>query len=369
MSAPAPADCFAESYAAARARFLAACAEVGGAELASHRHPQSGPDGAPLFLDVARFGPRDAGRVLYLASGTHGVEGFCGSGVQVFVLRDGIAGRLPAGVALVLVHAVNPHGFAWLRRVNEDNVDVNRNFLDHAAPHPESPDYDALCDAVNPERLDGAAVARLLEAVRRFEQERGAAAVYRALSGGQCRHLRGVQYGGREPVRSNRVLRAVWAARSRSAERVLNVDLHSGLGPRGVGLLLQTAAEDSVAARLGRAWWPDLIRTEPATGSDAARVSGLIGRAFRAAHAGAEAVDVVLEFGTRDMSEVMLAVQADNWREHHAERDSEASRAIAGRVRDAFFPEDDVWKEQVCRRAGEVLERALAGIVGGGARP
>jgi hypothetical protein len=80
-------------------------------------------------------------------------------------------------------------------------------------------------------------------------------------------------------------------------------------------------------------------------------------------------VDVVLEFGTREMTEVMLAVQADNWREHHAERDSEASRAIARRVRDAFFPEDHVWKEQVCRRAGEVLERALAGMAGGGARP
>src|SRR5262249_1170126 len=30
---------------------------------------------------------------------------------------------------LVLIHAINPFGFFALRRVNEDNVDLNRNFL------------------------------------------------------------------------------------------------------------------------------------------------------------------------------------------------------------------------------------------------
>ncbi len=92
--------------------------------------------------------------MLFLASGTHGVEGLCGSGIQHFLLRDGVAARVPDDVALVLLHAVNPFGFAWLRRVNEDNVDLNRNFLDHAAPHPENADYDGLADAVNPSVRD-----------------------------------------------------------------------------------------------------------------------------------------------------------------------------------------------------------------------
>ena len=35
---------------------------------------------------------------------------------------------IPAGVRVVLVYAINPHGFAWLRRVTEDNVDLNRNW-------------------------------------------------------------------------------------------------------------------------------------------------------------------------------------------------------------------------------------------------
>jgi hypothetical protein len=356
-----PSRCFAADYAAARAAFRDACA-ASGIAVATHPHPLPGPGGEALGLDVARIGAADARRVLFLASGTHGVEGFCGSGIQHFLLRNGLAQRVPAGVALVLVHAVNPWGFAWLRRVNEDNVDVNRNFLDHAAPHPENPDYDGLYDVLNPAALDDAAVAASVAALQKFQSERGATAAYRALSGGQYRHARGVQYGGREPVWSNRTLRAIWSQHAADAELAVHLDLHSGLGPCGVGLILQTARGASADARLAKAWWPDVIRAEPAQGSDAALVSGLIGPAFSAAHPRAATVAVVVEFGTRDMLQVILAVQADNWLQHHGARDSEAGRAIAQRMRDAFFLEDDAWKEKVCQRADEALARALEGM-------
>ena len=63
-----------------------------------------------------RVGDPGATRILFLLSGTHGIEGFLGSGVQRFLLDEGLARRLPARTALVLVHAVNPFGFAWRRR-------------------------------------------------------------------------------------------------------------------------------------------------------------------------------------------------------------------------------------------------------------
>jgi len=358
---PRAADCFAASYAEARARFLARC-ERARADVVTYEHPLRGPDGAPVFLDTARLGPKSAPRALFLASGTHGIEGFCGSGIQSFLLDGGLAERVPADAAVVLVHAVNPWGFAWARRVNEDNVDLNRNFLDHAAPHPENPDYDALYGVLNPTSLDPAVIAEAMLTLRSFESERGWSAAYRALSGGQYRHPRGVQYGGIEPTWSNRTLRAVWALYARDAEVAAYVDLHSGLGPRGTGLLLQTAPEESVAARLAKDWWPDVLRAEPGRGSDAALVSGLIGPAFVAALANVAATGLVLEFGTREMNEVVTAVQADHWLDRHGERDSETGRAIARRMRDAFFIDEDDWKERVCTRAKEVVDQALTGM-------
>jgi ribosomal protein S18 acetylase RimI-like enzyme len=158
------------------------------------------------------------------------------------------------------------------------------------------------------------------------------------------------------------MLRSLWTRHAEGAELAVFVDLHSGLGPRGTGLLLQTAAAGSSAAELAAAFWPDVIRSEPAAGTDSALVSGLIGPAFAAALPETPSVGLVLEFGTRDMLQVSLAVQADNWLSQHGARDSEEGRAISRRMREAFFVDEDDWKEKVCGRAAEVMERALAGM-------
>lgn len=361
MSTSAASGSFSASYAVARALFRERCAAAG-ALLVAHRHPLHGPAGTPLYLDEARIGPLDARRVLLIASGTHGVEGHCGSGIQSFLLHDGLAERLPPGTALVLVHAVNPWGFAWTRRVNEDNVDLNRNFLDHGAKHPENADYDALYDVLNPRSLEPAVIEGGMRALEAFEDERGWSAMYRALSGGQYAHPRGVQFGGVDETWSNRTLRALWSRHTAGAARAIFLDLHSGLGPRAFGMLLQTAAEESVAARLARHCWPDVIRAEPAAGSDAALVSGLIGPAFVAALPRVAAVGIVLEFGTRELAEVMQAVQADHWLDLYGDRTSGAARAIAQRMRDAFYLDEDDWKEAVCLRSRDVVEQALRGM-------
>ena len=73
---------FSREYADARAKFLAAASDAK-AGLETILHPERGPDGGDLATDVAWFGPREAASVLVLISGTHGVEGFCGSGAQV----------------------------------------------------------------------------------------------------------------------------------------------------------------------------------------------------------------------------------------------------------------------------------------------
>jgi ribosomal protein S18 acetylase RimI-like enzyme len=105
-----------------------------------------------------------------------------------------------------------------------------------------------------------------------------------------------------------------------------------------------------------------VICTEPAAGGDAALVSGLMGPAFVAAAPHTVRAGLVLEFGTQDMIQVIRAVQADNWLQFHGSRGSAEGRAIEQRMRDAFFVDEDEWKEKVCRRAQEVTDRALAGL-------
>ena len=114
---------FPESYSQGRRRFLDLVTHTGGTHY-EYPHHATGPQQAALSLDVASWGNASAANVLLITSGTHGIEGFAGSGVQATLLSDDLPKQLSADTRLIMVHAINPYGFAWQRRVNEDNVDL-----------------------------------------------------------------------------------------------------------------------------------------------------------------------------------------------------------------------------------------------------
>lgn len=84
--------------------------------------------GETLSTDVSILGKSDAENVLIIVSGTHGVEGFAGSGCQIGFLANNIQEGFSKNSIVILINALNPFGFCWFRRVNENNVDINRNF-------------------------------------------------------------------------------------------------------------------------------------------------------------------------------------------------------------------------------------------------
>ena len=88
---------------------------------------QNDPNGNPLYIDVAWIGNKDANNLYMSTSGIHGVEGFAGSAIQLSALDK--INNLPSDTALAFIHILNPWGMSWLRRDNESNVDLNRNFL------------------------------------------------------------------------------------------------------------------------------------------------------------------------------------------------------------------------------------------------
>src|SRR5262245_8496682 len=116
---------FSPDYFTARERFREDAARAG-ARLQALPLRAKGPKGEELSIEIATFGSDNPQRVLLHSSGLHGVEGFAGSAIQLQLLRN--IPPLAADAALILVHILNPYGMAWLRRVNENNVDLNRNF-------------------------------------------------------------------------------------------------------------------------------------------------------------------------------------------------------------------------------------------------
>ncbi len=359
-----PEHYFAADYAAARRRFRAAAAAAG-AGLEARDHPLTGPDGEALATDLAWFGPPEAERVLVTISATHGVEGFCGSGVQVGWLESGLEGERPGGVAHLMIHAINPHGFAWLRRVTEGNVDLNRNFVDHGAPYPENPGYEALAAALCPAQWNDAVIAETQKVLDAYAEEHGSQGLQTAVSGGQYRHPGGIFFGGHGPTWSRRLLEAVFRQRLGLARRVAVIDYHTGLGPYGHGERICVHGAGSEGEVRAGAWYGGDI-TSPALGtSSSIQLNGSNDIGMSSALPHAELTAIALEYGTLPTRQVRTALRADNWLHRHGDPASAKGRAIKAQIRAAFYPDEAAWKERVWDRAVETQRMALRGLAEG----
>ena len=224
---------FALDYATMRQRFLAA-ARAAGAALSEHIHPLHGPDGKPIATDVALIGQADAPKLMVMISGTHGVEGAYGSACQTAWLGQKANWALPEDTAVLMIHLINPWGTAWSRRVNEDNVDLNRNFIDWTAKPPENRAYAEMHSALVVPAWDGPERIAADEALAELTKAKGQTAVSLIIEAGQYAFADGLFYGGDAPVWSNRVLTAVLAEYGQKAGQVIVFDLHT-IGPGDIG--------------------------------------------------------------------------------------------------------------------------------------
>ena len=357
---------FAASYDAARQQFRAA-AGAGGAALVEYRNDAAGrgPAGETLTCDVARFGPRDADRVLFVISGVHGKEGYAGSAVQCAWMAAGSPGHIAPGCAVVLIHAINPWGFAYGSRTTEGNVDLNRNFVDFSRPPPANPDYDAVHPIFHttdpqPQSLDRAIAA--LEAARGWM---GPKAYANAMGRGQYTHPDGLMYGGTAPTWSNRTLRAIFAEHLADARLAALIDLHTGIGDYGSTVFMCFHPPRSAAWSRARAWWGTRAvdgSTLPAEHKVLADYGGTTLDAFAEAAGTRNGVTVVIEFGTLGRLAMRRALLVDRWLNLSGGRGEPDAQDLLQTTVAASAPAEAAWREQIVASGVAVLDQAIAGM-------
>ena len=353
---------FSPDYATARQTFLAA-AKNAGAALEHIRHPLTGIAGEDLYTDIAWLGPRDAKAVLVTVSGTHGIEGYYGSGCQVGWLSEGHAAKLPAGTAMLSIHASNPYGFSWGRRVNEDNMDINRNFIDFAAKAPPAnPAYAEVHDWLVPQGWSDEIAANIQTKIAEYYARVGAKAATAAIVGGQHSHADGIFYGGTEACWSHKTIKGIAEKYLGTAKRICVLDYHTGLGPFGYSEMICRHPVDSDPLKLARAWFGDAV-TSPAMGqSDSPIIEGNLRMGIARFCAQATVVASAIEVGTLSSEEVRLSVIADNWLHLRGDVFSPLGRQIKAQIRAAFYPDNDEWRGLCYPRAVQIQQQALAGL-------
>ena len=349
---------FSESYEEARRKFLDAVAKAGG-KLESIEHPEVGPAGRKLFIDVAYFGAVDNTDMLVVSSGTHGVEGFAGSGIQTGLLRQGFASKIPQDVSLIMIHSINPYGMAHLRRVTEDNIDLNRNFRNHATSTPPNLSYDALANAIAPVSISFFSEVRSWWQLLWFRITEGKTSLRQAVSKGQYTHPAGLFYGGRRDAWSTTAVHTIIKRYLGRAKRVIIVDVHTGLGEYGnAELILNSPVSSPEYQRAVNIWGKESVKTTVTGGSVSVHLDASLKLALMRMLPEAEVTAVSLEFGTLPPMAVFKALRAENWLHHQGGSEYAMTKEIKACLLRAFYPDDDKWRTVIWEKGQTLVRQA-----------
>ena len=352
------AACFSATYHEARQRFLEAAGKAG-ATVESHVHPLRGAEGEEIGTDTALLGRADAGKLFIVSSGTHGPEGFSGSACQLALLNETLARRaVDQGIALLLIHAVNPYGFSHLKRTNEDNIDLNRNFNDFSQPYPTNPIYEQVHELLVPETWPPSPEIeeKLAAAMARLAGQRAP-----GISSGQAVHSDGLFYAGTAPAWSNRIERTILRKHGAQRRHIAWIDVHTGLGPYGHGEKIFGRHSPETLAR-AQAWWGrDLIVSSMAESVSPRTMGHITGMAPEECP-GAAITPTTLEYGTLPNPAVRRALRGDAWLAGHPDAPDAVRQEIRRAVRDAFYVDADDWKGMILAQFRALAIQTINGL-------
>ena len=180
----------------------------------------------------------DKTNLIVLTTGVHGMEGYIGS-VMLDVFFEEIYPTLDtASTGVLIVANVNPYGMKYMRRYNENNVDLNRNFIEDwdSFDRSSNKEYPKVVSFLQPEGKMGNALWHEVGFYLSLAKEAiftGAGTISDALLTGQYEYAEGVYYGGNGDEKSTTYLKGVFAdCLDGEYENIVHIDIHSGYGPR-----------------------------------------------------------------------------------------------------------------------------------------
>lgn len=353
---------FSPDYATARERFRQGATRLGW-KLEAHPIGGVGSQGEELTLDVGYSPGSDANKVLVVSSGVHGVEGFFGSAVQVALLGEWAAESMPP-VKCLFLHGLNPFGFAWLRRFDENNVDPNRNFLlpeeRYAGSPPGYAELDALLNPRHPPSRWEPFTLRALWAIARH----GMPALRQAIAGGQYDFPRGLFFGGAAPSRMNQLLQENLGRWLRGSQQVVHLDFHTGLGGMGTWKLLM----DYPLSPMQRTQLTDWFGADSFEACDSSQIAyearGGLGRWCVASHLAPQYLFACAEFGTYGPIQVLAGLRKENQAHHWGIPAAPSTLRAKEGLKELFCPASNAWRSSVLAQSLTLVNQALQGLAG-----
>ncbi len=298
--------------------------------------------------------------LIVLTTGVHGMEGYIGS-VMLDVFFEEIYPTVDTAKTGILVVAnVNPYGMKYMRRYNENNVDLNRNFiLDwNNFDMSSNKDYPEVKEFLQPEGKIGNAFWHEAGFYLNLAKEaitKGADKVSDALLTGQYEYPQGVYYGGNGDETSTTYLKGVFNdCLDGEYKNIVHIDIHSGYGPRYNMVVFNSVFETMTEAETKKAFGYDYVISHDSE-SFYATTGDTTDYFYRLNESKAEnkkeLFSTCFEFGTIGDSFIdsilSLKYTVDENRQHWFPSDNKvASEVVKENYNELFYPTETQWREK-----------------------
>ena len=348
-------DSFYESYDEIRAHLQELTADLG-VKISSH--PIDENDG--LYIDSFYLpATENQTNLIVLTTGVHGMEGYIGATMLDVFFREIHPSLDTSDTGVLVVANVNPYGMKYYRRYNENNVDLNRNFiLDwdtfDLSSNKEYPKVDSF---LGPTGKIGNGLWHEVGFYLRLGKTAitdGADTISDALLTGQYEYPQGVYYGGNGDEASTIYLKDVFSrCLDSDYENIIHIDLHSGYGPRYNMVIFNSVYETMNEAESQKAFGYDHIiaydsESFYATTGD---TTDFFYRLAERKQASADLYSTCFEFGTIGDAffDTILSLKytIDENRNHwYPTNNTTSAEIIRQNYLELYYPTETAWREK-----------------------
>lgn len=305
--------------------------------------------------------------LLILISGTHGVEAFAGSAVQRWLLDKNLQME---NTGMLFIHGFNLYGFKNFRRVNENNIDLNRNFvLGRELNPPDDTDYAKLNSFLNPDHSVRFYFMHsplfILNSVIKITFN-SMESLRRSILKGQYSFPKGLYYGGTQHEPQAYLINDLVHSYAKPYKKIVLVDLHTGYGEKNKLHLLAGKSDEDNSVKLMKIFSKDEINfaDQDKFYSVQGEMAGYFVNQLRL-NVDAEISAVIFEFGTMDSQKTLGSIESlrrmvmENQNFHYP-ADKETSASIKYLFREMFYPSDPTWRAAVMSESEKKLKKVFA---------
>lgn len=321
-----------------------------------------------LTVSIAEYAAPRPERVYVVACGIHGVEGYAGSAIIRALLRTVLPKLDAQTTGLLLVHALNPHGFHHFVRVNRKNVDLNRNCAAHAEAlfGSENREFETLRTLLGPARPCSLALkerVRFYVGIGQALASSGTRTFRQATLAGQYVDPRSVFFGGAQVEPEIAFFQEIFVRIAHTYREVLLTDLHTGYGVRAQAYPLFGRADSEDF----RAYTQVGIRD--GCSDKAYTVHGdLVGYCYKTSkrlRPDGTFNGVVVEIGTHGLSmhdqlADLHVVIAENQLRQHGAVDEATAATVRANFKELFYPQARAWRSKALEVGVETVTKLLA---------